>query len=63
MIMTDFAIDGMASYDLTIDRIHLLVERAQESAQNGMSQEAKILMAEATDHADAIRAGFISTSV
>jgi len=60
MNMTEFTIAGMASYDSAIDQIHYLVERARELASQGLSEDARILMVEATDHADAIRAGFIS---
>lgn len=63
MIMTEFTTEAMASRDITIDRIHHLVEQARELEKQGLIQEARILIEEAQDHAGVLRAGFIRQAV
>ncbi len=46
--------------DLTIDRIHQLIEQSQELIGQGMDYEAAILISEAEDHAKELRSEFIT---
>ena len=45
--------------DLTIDRIHQLIDQSQELINQGMDYEAAILISEAEDHARELRSEFI----
>jgi hypothetical protein len=45
--------------DLTIDRIHQLIDQSQELINQGMDYEASILITEAEDHARELRSEFI----
>jgi len=44
--------------DMTIDRIHQLIEQSQELISRGMDCEAAILIDEAEDHAKELRSEF-----
>ena len=46
--------------DLTIDRIHQLIDQSQELINRGMDHEAAILISEAEDHARELRSEFIT---
>ena len=46
--------------DLTIDRIHQLIDQSQELISQGMDYEAAILIDEAEDHAKELRSEFIT---
>ncbi len=46
--------------DMTIDRIHQLIDQSQELVNQGMDYEAAILIREAEDHAKELRSEFIT---
>ena len=46
--------------DMTIDRIHQLIDQSQELINRGMDHEAAILISEAEDHARELRSEFIT---
>ncbi len=50
----------MNFYDMTIDRIHYLIDQSQYLTNQGLDLEASILVKEAEDHACELRSEFIA---